>query len=105
MRNLGGGGHGCNDLDDGFSMRRRWLHQALFGGFTFAAIALMLNGLLLLGGDALKHRRGLIALPELGWLRAFLIGLAQALALIPGFSRSGATLVGFIFLVFMYCVL
>ena len=67
--------------------------KALFGGFTFAAVALMLNGLLLLGGDYLKHRRGLVALPKLGWSRAFLVGLAQALALIPGFSRSGATLV------------
>ncbi|MGC9184092.1 MAG: undecaprenyl-diphosphate phosphatase [Thiomonas sp.] len=67
--------------------------KALFGGFTFAAVALMLNGLLLLGGDYLKHRRGLVELPRLGWSRAFLVGLAQALALIPGFSRSGATLV------------
>lgn len=67
--------------------------QALFGGFTFAAVALMLNGLLLIGGDFLKHRQGLRALPDLGWGRAALVGLAQALALIPGFSRSGATLV------------
>ena len=67
--------------------------QALFGGFTFAAIALMANGLLLIGGDFLKHRQGLRSLPELGWGRAALVGLAQALALIPGFSRSGATLV------------
>jgi undecaprenyl-diphosphatase len=67
--------------------------KALFGGFTFAAVALMLNGVLLIGGDGLKHRRGLIALPRLSWGRAVLVGLAQALALIPGFSRSGATLV------------
>lgn len=39
MRNLGGGGHGCNDLDEGFSMRRRWLHQALFGGFMLCFAA------------------------------------------------------------------
>jgi citrate/tricarballylate utilization protein len=39
LRNLGGGGHGCNDLDDGFSMRRRWLHQALFGGFMLCFAA------------------------------------------------------------------
>lgn len=67
--------------------------KALFGGFTFAAVALMFNGLLLLGGDFLKHRRGLVGLPRLAWSRAFVVGLAQALALIPGFSRSGATLV------------
>ncbi len=67
--------------------------KALFGGFGFAAIALMVNGLLLVGGDFLKHRRGLRSLPTLGWRRALVIGTAQALALIPGFSRSGATLV------------
>lgn len=67
--------------------------EALFGGFTFAAIALMVNGVLLIGGDFLKHRQGLRALPDLGWGRAFLVGIAQALALIPGFSRSGATLI------------
>ena len=41
LRNLGGGGHGCNDLDDSFAMHRRWFHQAMFYGFflCFAATA------------------------------------------------------------------
>jgi citrate/tricarballylate utilization protein len=39
MRNLGGGGHGCNDVDDGFSTRRRWLHQALMYGFLLCFAA------------------------------------------------------------------
>jgi citrate/tricarballylate utilization protein len=33
LRNLGGGGHGCNDIDDSFAMTRRWLHHAMFYGF------------------------------------------------------------------------
>jgi citrate/tricarballylate utilization protein len=33
LRNLGGGGHGCNDRDESFSMSRRWLHHAMFYGF------------------------------------------------------------------------
>lgn len=33
LKNLGGGGHGCNDNDEAFSMRRRWLHHAMFYGF------------------------------------------------------------------------
>ncbi|WP_376090152.1 tricarballylate utilization 4Fe-4S protein TcuB [Roseomonas sp. CCTCC AB2023176] len=33
LRNLGGGGHGCNDLDEGFSTVRRWFHHATFYGF------------------------------------------------------------------------
>ena len=39
LRNLDGGGHGCNDVDEGFSKERRWLHHAMFYGFflCFAA--------------------------------------------------------------------
>ena len=33
LRNLDGGGHGCNDVDDSFSRLRRWLHHAVFYGF------------------------------------------------------------------------
>jgi citrate/tricarballylate utilization protein len=39
LRYLGGGGHGCNDNSERFSMTRRWLHHAMFYGFflCFAA--------------------------------------------------------------------
>ncbi|MTW21224.1 tricarballylate utilization 4Fe-4S protein TcuB [Allochromatium palmeri] len=39
LRNLRGGGVGCNDLDARFSPWRRWLHQTLLGGLglSFAA--------------------------------------------------------------------
>ncbi|MDP9084881.1 MAG: tricarballylate utilization 4Fe-4S protein TcuB [Pseudomonadota bacterium] len=33
LRYLSGGGHGCNDTDEGFSTRRRWLHHAMAYGF------------------------------------------------------------------------
>jgi citrate/tricarballylate utilization protein len=33
LRNLGGGGDGCNNRDDSFSQSRRYFHQALFYGF------------------------------------------------------------------------
>ena len=33
LKNLGGGGHGCNDNSEAFSTRRRWLHHAMFYGF------------------------------------------------------------------------
>ncbi len=39
LRNLGGGGHGCNDVDDGFSQSKRWLHQAMFYGFLLCFAA------------------------------------------------------------------
>jgi citrate/tricarballylate utilization protein len=39
LKNLGGGGNGCNDNSEAFSMRRRYLHHAMFYGFflCFAA--------------------------------------------------------------------
>jgi citrate/tricarballylate utilization protein len=39
LRNLGGGGHGCNDLDEGFAETRRWLHHAIFYGFLLCFAA------------------------------------------------------------------
>jgi citrate/tricarballylate utilization protein len=39
LRNLSGGGHGCNDLDDGFAQHRRWLHHAMFYGFILCFAA------------------------------------------------------------------
>ncbi len=39
LRNLGGGGHGCNDRDERFSMTRRWLHHAMFYGFLLCLAA------------------------------------------------------------------
>jgi citrate/tricarballylate utilization protein len=39
LRNLGGAGHGCNDLDDRFTQLRRWLHQAMLFGFLLCFAA------------------------------------------------------------------
>jgi citrate/tricarballylate utilization protein len=39
LRNLGGGGHGCNDLDESFSQKKRWMHQALMYGFLLCFAA------------------------------------------------------------------
>lgn len=39
LRNLGGGGHGCNDIDDSFAQKRRWLHHAIFYGFMLCFAA------------------------------------------------------------------
>jgi citrate/tricarballylate utilization protein len=39
LKNLGGGGHGCNDRDEAFSTARRYFHHTMFYGFLacFAA--------------------------------------------------------------------
>jgi citrate/tricarballylate utilization protein len=39
LRNLGGGGNGCNDNSERFSMKRRWLHHAMFYGFMLCFAA------------------------------------------------------------------
>lgn len=54
------------------------------------------GALCLTGGLCLVTRfvpRGGVTLKELGWGRSLLTGIAQGLAIIPGISRSGATIV------------
>ncbi|MEJ2631337.1 MAG: undecaprenyl-diphosphate phosphatase [Acidihalobacter sp.] len=65
----------------------------LFAAFQIVAVMLMVNGLMLLLGDWLKGRTSNGDLGTLTWGKAFGVGIAQSLALIPGMSRSGATLV------------
>ena len=74
--------------------------QALFATATVVAIALILNGVLLYGVELLKRRHVDEGPPDdtklagLSWRQAVLIGLAQCLALIPGFSRTGSAMAG-----------
>ena len=67
---------------------------ALFGNIQFVAIFLILNGLLLFSGEWLRRRAQSGDVLTLNYPQAFGIGISQALALLPGFSRSGASLVG-----------
>ncbi|NLT73788.1 MAG: undecaprenyl-diphosphate phosphatase [Chloroflexi bacterium] len=53
------------------------------------AVALLITGTVLYLAD---KSRGTRAIPDLSWKDAAVIGLAQAVALIPGISRSGATM-------------
>lgn len=65
----------------------------LFGTPMVAAIFLMVNAGLLLGGEKLRGH-GHRPLSSIDAKDAFLIGCWQCTALIPGISRSGATIVG-----------
>lgn len=68
--------------------------RTVFAKPLYAAIFLTLNGFLLLAAELLTRRsrdRGL-RLRDLGWVNATIIGASQAVALLPGFSRSGATI-------------
>jgi undecaprenyl-diphosphatase len=66
----------------------------LFGDFRVAAVFLILNGLLLAVGELLRRRAGSAQLATLKSWQAVVIGTSQVVALLPGFSRSGATMVG-----------
>jgi undecaprenyl-diphosphatase len=73
----------------------------VFASAQSAAIFLFCNGLLLLGAERLRRRAPQTAedddtriAQQVGWRDSALVGTAQALALIPGFSRSGATMAG-----------
>ncbi|MBS0009954.1 MAG: undecaprenyl-diphosphate phosphatase [Bacteroidales bacterium] len=62
--------------------------EALFNGnIIFVGVMLMITAAMLIGTYFLKDRK-----KEIGYADAFIIGIAQALAVIPGISRSGATI-------------
>ena len=69
--------------------------RGLFGSPVIAASFLIINGLLLLFGERLRGGGGAQRhLSTLTRMDAFTIGCWQCSALIPGISRSGATIVG-----------
>lgn len=82
--------------------------EALFKSPLYTAAFLVANGSLLFLGEALRRRSEakikayspqereshFRPLRSLSIKEALMVGLMQALALIPGFSRSGATIVG-----------
>jgi len=72
-----------------------------FASARSAAFFLILNGFLLYGAELLRRRAPQVdedddarIARQMSWRGAFGVGAAQALALIPGFSRSGATMGG-----------
>lgn len=64
-----------------------------FAAPPLAAAFLIVNGAMLYLADRLR-RGGAKPLAALSWLDAAIIGLWQCLALVPGLSRSGATMAG-----------
>jgi undecaprenyl-diphosphatase len=64
------------------------------GARSLTLIAVMLIAVALLLGLAERSARQALTTAELGFWRAQAVGVAQALALIPGASRSGTTILG-----------
>ena len=75
--------------------------RKLFASPEYASIFLALNGLMLFGAEALRRRAPVVAEDDderiartVSWTQAGTVGAAQSIALIPGFSRSGASMGG-----------
>jgi undecaprenyl-diphosphatase len=61
------------------------------------ASALIIGGVLILWAERRKHVIRAETVDEMTWRDALKVGFAQALAMIPGTSRSGATIIGGLF--------
>lgn len=61
------------------------------------ATALVLGGILILYAERREHVVRAESLDDLRWQDALKVGFAQCLAMIPGTSRSGATIIGGLF--------
>jgi undecaprenyl-diphosphatase len=73
----------------------------LFASPEYASIFLALNGVMLYGAELLRRRAPVVAEDDderiaktVGWPQSVAVGAAQSIALIPGFSRSGAAIGG-----------
>ena len=74
-----------------------FLKRYLFNALTVAA-ALVLGGIIILGVEGRHERLGIKPrvreMDDMTWRDALLVGIAQCAAMIPGTSRSGATIIG-----------
>lgn len=74
--------------------------EAHFNNYLVVSIMLIVYGIffILIENCNKKRTASINSVVEIGWKTAFLIGVFQLLAVIPGTSRSGATIIGGILL-------
>lgn len=70
--------------------------ESAFGGIRTAAVCLFVTGAVLFAVE--RARPGRSEAYEIAWTAILIIGLAQAVALLPGISRSGSTICAALFL-------
>lgn len=69
------------------------IHAYLFNPITVAA-ALVVGGVIMLWAERREHRVEVDHVDDMRWSHALKIGFIQCLAMIPGTSRSGSTIIG-----------
>ncbi|MBB3104861.1 undecaprenyl-diphosphate phosphatase [Azomonas macrocytogenes] len=69
------------------------IHHYLFNPITVAT-ALVIGGIVMLWAERREHRIKAETVDDMTWQLALKVGCAQCLALIPGTSRSGSTIIG-----------
>lgn len=72
------------------------IKAALFNPITVACTSII-GALFILWAEKRQHTVSVESVDDLNWKDALKVGCAQALALIPGTSRSGATIIGGLF--------
>lgn len=70
-----------------------YIHEYLFNPIA-VAVALVVGGFIMLWAERRDHRIEVDHVDEMGWTHALKIGLVQCIAMIPGTSRSGSTIIG-----------
>jgi len=68
------------------------IHQYLFNPITVAT-ALVIGGVIMLWAERREHVVHAETVDDMTWVDALKVGCAQCLAMIPGTSRSGATII------------
>ncbi|NHW01578.1 undecaprenyl-diphosphate phosphatase [Stutzerimonas degradans] len=69
------------------------IHHYLFNPITVAT-ALVIGGIVMLWAENRNHRIEAETVDDMRWTHALKVGFAQCLALVPGTSRSGSTIIG-----------
>jgi undecaprenyl-diphosphatase len=72
--------------------------KAMLGSPTIVAVALIVGGILILVLERRMRETKVWSVETMGWKTALAIGLIQCLSMIPGVSRSGATIMGALWL-------
>lgn len=74
-------------------LTHKWIEKHLFNPMTVAG-ALIVGGFIIMWIEAWQHEARITQLDRVPLLSALMVGLAQCASLIPGTSRSGATIIG-----------